>query len=168
MISPSRGLFVYVPVAVVPIYLLIRHWRDLPHRPLAAMGAAIVVTNVLIVASWLSWWGGYSIGPRLLTDTIPWFVMIAILGWKGRENCYLRAPSGKAPRTVDRMFTAVAVLLAVFSVAINGWGATSQQPLRWNKRVDVYAHPECLWDWRSPQFLAGLMPAGNPASVRCH
>ncbi len=168
LISPSRGLFIYVPIAIVPIYMLIRYWRDLPHRPLAAMGAAIIVTNVLVVASWLSWWGGWSIGPRLLTDTIPWFVLIAILSWKGRENYYLRAPSGTAPRTVDRMFPAIALLLAVFSVAINGWGATSQQPLLWNKRVDVDAHPGCLWDWRSPQFLAGLIPTSSSASAPCH
>jgi hypothetical protein len=159
LISPSRGLFIFVPVAIIPIYLVIRHWRDLPHKPLAMVAAAIVVANVLLVASWVGWWGGDCFGPRLLTDTIPWFVMLAILGWKGRENYHLRVSSEAPPRTADRTLIGVTALLAVFSIAINGRGANSMQA----NLVDYNSHRERLWDWRSPQFLVGLMPASAPA-----
>ncbi len=158
LISPSRGLFIFVPVAIIPIYLVIRHWRGLWHKPLAVMAAAIVVANVLVVAGYVKWWGGYCIGPRLLTDTIPWLVMLTILGWKGREDYRLCTPSESPPRTADPTLVAITALLAVFSVAINGWGANSYQPRLWNVRLEVDKHPERLWDWRSPQFLAGLIP----------
>ena len=166
--SPSRGLFIFVPVAIIPIYLVIRHWRDLPHQPLAIMAAAIVVANILLVASWLSWWGGWSFGPRLLTDTIPWFVLLTILGWKGRENYHLLIPSEVPRRSADRTLVAVTAILAAVSIAINGWGSISQQPLLWNYRMDVDRHPERLWDWRAPQFLAGLIdePVPPPASPK--
>jgi hypothetical protein len=162
LISPSRGLFIFAPVAIIPIYLMIRYWRDLPHKPLAVMAAGIVAANVVTVASWLNWWGGASVGPRLLTDTIPWFVVLAILGWKGHENDHLRARSDSPFHSRDLTLIALTSLLAFFSVAINGWCATSRQPLRWNYQVDLETHAERLWDWRSPQFLAGLIPANTP------
>ena len=157
LISPSRGLLIFVPIAIVPIYLVIRYWRFLPHKVLALIAAGIIAENIGIVASWLSWWGGWSFGPRLLTDTIPWFVLLAILGWKGRENYWEDVQPASPESASQRLFMAFTALLALVSVAMNGWGAISRQPLRWNKWVDVNAHPERLWDWRSPQFLAGVI-----------
>jgi len=116
-----------------------------------------------VIASWVSWWGGYSYGPRLLTDTIPWFVMLAILGCKGRENYRLRTLSKSPSRGADRTLIGVTAMLAVVSVAINGWGANSIEP----SRVDFDSHQALLWDWRSPQFLAGVIPdRGSPSAAQ--
>jgi hypothetical protein len=51
-------------------------------------------------------------------------------------------------------FVAGALLLAL-SIGINGRGAISEATAMWNVRpVSVDEHPERLWDWRDPQFLA--------------
>jgi hypothetical protein len=51
-------------------------------------------------------------------------------------------------------FVAGALLPAV-RIGINGRGATSEATAMWNVRpASVDEHPERLWDWRDPQFLA--------------
>ena len=166
LISPSRGLFLFVPGAIIPLYLVIRYRRDLSSTPLVLTATAIIVANVLMIASWLAWWGGVTFGPRLLSDTIPWFVLLTILGWRAREISHSRMASRSPLHNGDRGFIAVtAALLALISVAINGWGANSLEPLRWNGKMDFYEHPERLWDWGSPQFLAGLISDNSPRSA---
>lgn len=40
LVSPSRGLFVYVPILALMVYLPARHWKTVPHRGLAALSLA--------------------------------------------------------------------------------------------------------------------------------
>ncbi len=68
LISPTRGLFTYVPwalPALVGLGLLAR--RD---RLCAALLAGTVAT-VVLYSAWGHWWGGWSFGPRLLSDLMP-------------------------------------------------------------------------------------------------
>jgi hypothetical protein len=44
----------------------------------------------------------------------------------------------------------------LLAIAINGWGAVSGATVLWSKEVGINARPELVWDWRHPQFLAGL------------
>ena len=78
LVSPSRGLLIYVPTIPLVIYLLIRHWKSVDHR-IAVLAAGIICGNLLVVASYPIWWGGWSYGPRLLAGTIPWFVLLSAL-----------------------------------------------------------------------------------------
>lgn len=39
LISPSRGLFIYIPVLVFVFYLLIRYWKTIPFKRLALLGS---------------------------------------------------------------------------------------------------------------------------------
>jgi hypothetical protein len=51
------------------------------------------------------------------------------------------------------------VLLLLASAFINTRGATSHATWLWNMRpLEIDQHPERLWDWRQPQFLAGMLP----------
>jgi hypothetical protein len=84
LISPSRGLLVFLPWVLVVFYLLARYWRNVPHRPLVALAAACIGANFLSVAVVGPWWGGDSYGPRLLADSVPWFVLLAVLGSRAR------------------------------------------------------------------------------------
>src|SRR5262249_32443332 len=72
LISPSRGLFVFVPSTLFVIYMVARYWRTLPNRRVAFLSVGIICGQLIVVASWPEWWGGFSYGPRVLTDTIPW------------------------------------------------------------------------------------------------
>jgi hypothetical protein len=82
LFSPSRGLLVFVPIVLLPLYLTVRYWRGLSHKPLALLALAVIVVHIVMTASWDLWWGGWSYGPRMLMETIPWFVLLTILGLK--------------------------------------------------------------------------------------
>jgi hypothetical protein len=147
LISPSRGLFIYVPILIFVFYLLIRYWKTLPFQRLAVLTLAMVMIQILTIALWPIWWGGYSYGPRLLTDAIPWLVLLAILG------CAARLRTAKFSRSE----AVAAFVLVALSIAINGRGAVSWPTARWHIVVDIDSHPQRAWDWSYPQFMAGLI-----------
>jgi len=156
LFSPSRGLFIFVPSIPIVIFIVARHWNTLPARRLALVAGGVIATQLILVASWPIWWGGYSYGPRLFTDLIPWFVLLAILGFRAYLNGVSRTLTGKNRSSNRQLVVAMALLLTCVSIAINGRGALSLQTWLWNERVDIDAHPERVWDLRSPQFLAGI------------
>ena len=154
LFSPSRGLFVFVPVFAFVMYLLFRYWDTLKYRRLAALALSMVSLQILMVSLWPVWWGGYSYGPRLLADALPWMALLAILGVSACATDTGAVILGKAE-------TAIALLLMALSIAINGRGAWSHATSNWNAVYDIDRHPERLKDWSNPQFMAGLIPAAD-------
>ncbi|MGB3549902.1 MAG: hypothetical protein WA993_04365 [Candidatus Binatus sp.] len=149
LISPSRGLFIFVPALIFVFYLLIRYRRAVPYPRLAILSLSIVAIQTMLVALWPVWWGGYSYGPRLLADAIPWLALLAILGCAARLRSANNAKFSRAE-------IAIALSLLALSIAINGRGAISAAPVTWNVEVDIDRHPERVWNWSNPQFMAGL------------
>ena len=111
------------------------------------MALAIVILNIITIALYSFWWGGYSYGPRYLTDEIPWLALLAILG------CAARLRTSK----FNRSEVVAAVALLALSIAINGRGALSWPTAYWNVVVAIDTHPQRAWDWSYPQFMAGLI-----------
>ncbi|MCB0794118.1 MAG: hypothetical protein KDB88_05230 [Flavobacteriales bacterium] len=75
-LSPYRGLFIYMPVALITLIafgLLLRR-QDPPgmHMVLAPM-----VASFLLIASYAMWWGGWAFGPRHLSTAA------VLLLWSG-------------------------------------------------------------------------------------
>jgi hypothetical protein len=153
LISPSRGLLVFVPLVAFVAYLLIRYARDLPAPRLAALSVSIVVLHLLAIAGFPIWWAGWCYGARFSTGLVPWFALLAILGIKARASSAERlAAAGHFGRRAELV---VAGVLLAISVTLNGIGANSGAAAAWNARpVSVDEHPERIWDWRHPQFLA--------------
>jgi hypothetical protein len=149
MISPSRGFFVYVPIAAYVLYRIARSWDRLPYKKLAVLALLIVVLQSLALAGFAKWWGGASYGPRLSTDLIPWMVLLAVLGEAANASL--------AASTQRRAEIAVAVLLLTASVFLNARGALSRQTSTWNVTADIDLHPEHAFEWSRAQFLAGLI-----------
>lgn len=156
LISPSRGLLIFVPPCSLVLCMAARHWNSLRAKPLALVACAVILSKLTLVAAWPIWWGGFSYGPRLLTDLVPWFVLLAILGFQAHLDYNERFENRASGSARSLTVTAMATLLTLFSVGINGYGAWSAQAQLWNWRVAVDQHPERIWDWRTPQFLAGL------------
>ena len=162
LISPSRGLLVFVPQASLALFLVAGYWKTLPNRRLAVLSLAIVGMDLVLVSAYPTWWGGWSYGPRMLTSVVPWFVLLAALGCKAMlADC--SASGTRLPRlTYKTLVVAGGLALTTLGVAINGRGAISWQTALWNERVQIDCHPERAWDWRSPQFLAGLVEEPPP------
>ena len=143
LISPSRGILLFCPVIAWVSYLLFRFWRDLPYRPLAILSLCAVGGVVIANLINAEWWGGACYGPRLLTDALPWLVLLAILGI---------AAVPPELRTLRRPLVAIGALLLLVSVAINGYGACSPATMRWNFSGPS---PDIMLDWSRPQLPAG-------------
>jgi len=147
LISPSRGLFVYVPTTLFVLYLVVRYRKHLAHRPLAVLAFAQIVGLQLIIANFY-WSPGYSYGPRYFTDALPWFVLLAILG--------LDAMRRAQDASHHRIEIAAAIFLLAMSVALNARGAWSYAALDWS--LSAYAnHSPSIFDWRYPPFMAGFI-----------
>ncbi|HEU4639289.1 MAG TPA: hypothetical protein VFS84_10585, partial [Candidatus Binatia bacterium] len=150
LVSPSRGVLVFVPWLLFVGFLLIRYRSQIPSRRLVILSVSVIVLHLILVSTFPIWWAGYSFGPRFLTDVVPWFVLLAIMGVKGMLTSYEHHSSAfyKGAQVL-----AGAIILAV-SIFIHARGATAPATAMWNTRPSIDEHPERVWDWRDPQFLA--------------
>jgi len=73
LVSLDKGLFIFCPILIVGIM----GWKGFfERRPAeATLCLALIVENLLWSASWWSWYGGWSWGPRLLVPTIPLWLL---------------------------------------------------------------------------------------------
>lgn len=144
LVSPARGVLLFSPLVLFVAYLAVRYRQGLPHRSLAVLAGGVFAVHLLAISSYAHWWGGYSYGPRLMTDALPWIALLAALG----AEAWRRA----GPSRLEGIVGAVLVAL---SILWNGAGAWSQEANRWNERpVSVDDRPQRVWDWRDPQLLA--------------
>jgi hypothetical protein len=143
LFSPSRGLFVYCPMLAVVFYILIRNWHALASRRLAILSMVSSLAVLLVVASHMDWWGGNCYGPRYLSDTVPWLVMLAIMAM---------ATIPTTSRTFRNPAIAIGAFLLLVSIVIQAHGAYSFETLKWNDKRPL---PDVMLDWSQPQFLAG-------------
>jgi hypothetical protein len=81
-ISPSRGLFVYVPVTLFVVYLLVRYWKTVAHKELVALATGVTVGLLLAGSCGPVWWGGCCYGARYTTDAVPWLVLSRFSAWR--------------------------------------------------------------------------------------
>ena len=70
LISPSRGLFIYLPVLAFVAYLLLRYRRSARTR-LVVLAVSVVIAHIGLLSGFAGWSGGRCYGPRLSTDLVP-------------------------------------------------------------------------------------------------
>jgi hypothetical protein len=159
LISPSRGLFIYVPSSFFVLWLVAYYWRELSHRRLAVLSLGVIAAHTFIVSGDPNWWGGHCYGARLTIDVIPWLFLLAVLGCK----CLLNEPASRR----KHFALGIGLLTLLVGSAINGRGAISPSANDWvnGPPEDVDRKPARVWDWSHPQFLSELQSeARNPAS----
>ena len=93
LISPARGLLIYVPVVLFIGYLLARYRHQLAYPQLAILSLAVIAAHILVVSCLIHWWGGHSFGARFSTGLVPWFVLLAMLRFTGPGRGRARVPS---------------------------------------------------------------------------
>ena len=160
LFAASRGLFIYVPAIGFVVYLFVRYWRTMPLRRVALLASAIALGNLIAIAAYPCWWGGYCYGARLMMDSLPWLVLLAILGCSAaaaaRDSIFTRGEFGAA------------FSLLALSIAINARGAFSIPTQQWSTVVDVDKHPERVFDWSYPEFAAGLVSPPDYVIANIH
>jgi len=141
-ISPQRGFFVWSPFFAIAFYSFVRILNERSIFSELTASWITVLAHLLILSTFPHYWGGHSIGPRLMTETIPAFCILSIPGIQ-----YLR--ENNRPWK-----TGLFALLSVMSIVIHIRSAHLSQVNEWNRYpMDVDAHPERLWDWTDMQFL---------------
>jgi Dolichyl-phosphate-mannose-protein mannosyltransferase len=139
LFSPSRGLFVFFPyVLLVPLA-----WKRAGKSPLVhwwVCSAAALAGTVAVASCYGKWWGGASLGPRLMTEAAPFlaFLTLPCLSDRGLPIVW---------RTLfwaAVAFAAATQFLLVYNPAAD----------RWTGDTDVDARPEVLWSLRDGQLAA--------------
>ena len=107
LFSSGKGLVWFAPAAVVGLVLMTWLLRVEPRVGFLAAGTTATV--LVMVASWWTWHGGASWGPRLLVPIMP--VLVLPLAWVFERWAQIAAGLRVA------LFTVVAV-----SIAVQSWG----------------------------------------------
>lgn len=138
LVSPSRGLLVYCPLALLALGALRRRTRPVVLRYFALALPA----SLAFFAGSRIWWGGHSYGPRFFTDIMPLVVLCALPVAQGLWACGFG-------RTL-------LVAGAVWCVGVQAVGVYCDDN-DWNTfPVTIDKQPERLWDWSDPQILRAL------------
>jgi hypothetical protein len=138
LVSPGRGLFVYVPVFLFSIAGLCSAVPDAVLLSLRPYLLSVLAAYWILVSTFRTWWGGFAFGPRYLSDVTPIFVILLI----------------PVIQTKSKRILAAFFLLAAVSGAIQFLGANRQQTFDWNRfPVSIDANPQRVWDWSDVPFL---------------
>ena len=140
LISPSRGLLIYMPWTLFSLWGGLRLWRastSFWHRYLLVSTLGVY----FIRAKFSGWWGGWCYGPRYLTDVLPILAFLLVPIWPVlRSSRLMRIAMGTA--------VAVAVgiqVLGAFQYSIGVWDSTPN---------NIDDHQERLWDWKNTQIVS--------------
>jgi hypothetical protein len=145
LVSPARGLFVFSPVLLFAIPGVFQAIRSPADRPWGLAITVAVVAHWIAISSFPHWWGGYSFGPRLMTDVLP-FLILAVGYWLSP------APAHDGPSCSPTRRFVFPILLGL-SMAVHAQGAWLGASRKWNDHPSIASHPERLWSWRDPQVL---------------
>jgi hypothetical protein len=125
--SPSRGLFTFSPVLLFSIAGAVACFRrrDATARLLAALGVA-AACSIFSFAFFTEWWGGFSFGPRYLSDVAAVGALLLVYVIPARPRTWIRANAGRAG-------AAAAFALALsWSVGVQAAGAFGEERSDWN------------------------------------
>src|SRR6185369_5431606 len=149
LVSPNRGLFVFVPVFLFSVWGVLEALRS--SRRQAALLRALAI---VVVAHWLmissigsKWWAGWSFGPRNFMDVLPLFVVLLVpaIDAFGELSARARVAVGS-----------VASLAVAWSLFVSIYGANAMAPHVWSfEPFNIDRHPERLWEWHDMQILRG-------------
>lgn len=145
--SPSFGLLVFMPLAAVGLWGLLRKATD---RPIWYAMLVLVVIAVVGYGSFTDWYGGVSWGPRYLTAVVPFLVLgVGVVLQTRTTNLAMRLTVGG--------FAAWSLGISVLGVLFDyqtGWrnlwehGARPEQVL-WNPHFSLIgAHLRLARQWQ--------------------
>ena len=149
LLSPSRGLFIYTPIAALSIfgYLRVKNIVNNRLKYVLLFYGPIIIIQIYIYSIFGNWWGGGSYGPRFLTGMLP-IVSIYIAIYLNNFVNLNRIYKTKC------LYIFLILILIGCSLFVQVIGAFYYPNGNWNgtpKNVDY--HPERLWDWNDSQII---------------
>lgn len=173
LISPSRGLLIFSPIVLVALAGLVIARRQRALTPLDVLSAVAVPCYLIAIALFPVWWAGTSFGPRFMTETLPFLLVLAIpfVDWVAAGRA--EKPERRPP--LYRVGVVATVVVLVCSVFVNAQGALLSSTICWNLKApgvaSVDEDPARAWSWSNPQFVYGVRAIGSEglraAITRC-
>lgn len=134
--SPNRGLIIWSPFLLFSILIIFVLNKD---RSLFVLTQLIIFLHIIAISTFPHWWGGHSVGPRFMTDVMPFFAIIICVVYKRYSS--------------NNLFLGFFLLLVTVSLIVQSSAVFSKNTQLWNIRgTDVNDTPERVWDWNRPQF----------------
>jgi len=160
LISPGRGLLIYVPLVILAVVGVIVRVRDRSVRGLDAVLVTAVLLQLVVIARFGST-NGFTYGPRLLLDIVPLLTLLA-------APTFIVLAARPARRRIDTIAAVGVALVLAVGLFVNGTGAVTRAAVCWNvtpERIDDA--PERVWDAADPPFLRPWtrLAAGQPFFV---
>ena len=87
LFSPEKSVVLFAPVIVLVPLALVALWRR--DRPTASLLLALFAATFVLTATWWSWQGGWSWGPRLLIPGVA-LVLVVLAPWIGTSSRRLK------------------------------------------------------------------------------
>ena len=146
LLSPSRGLFLFVPYLGLILAFALWCWRKLETRRWLAFALIWAALQLIVSYRAAPWWSGFSFGPRIQLDFWPGLILLTIIIWP-------RFLAGRYGRIRLVGFT----FLALFAIWIHSYqGLFNIQTTRWNGILPptIDQEPELAFDWSFPQIGA--------------
>ena len=155
LFSPSRGLFVYEPWALLALGGLAMA-RFGGGRIAERLGTLLLVWILVLglYSTYAEWWGGRVFGPRFLDDLAA--VLIVGLAWGIRSGGFAH------PVMRALLWLSAAWSLLIFNAAAFVYDQ------KWDTvPINVNDDPSRIFNWADPQWLAVLqaVPAGGPKVI---
>jgi hypothetical protein len=145
LFSPARGLFIYMPVALLAAAGAALRPPSAPWRRLRPFLAGSLVLHWVLVSTYEDWWGGHCYGPRYMSEMVPFLVFLLIP--------VLERASGHLAGRRYALATVLAFLTAA-SLGLNYLGACHWSVYEWNsKPQEIRTAERRVWDWTDPPFL---------------
>jgi hypothetical protein len=153
LVSPTRGLLVFSPF----LLFLAPAWRYLPRtreeRRLTLAMTAGVAVQILLYAKG-DWRGGFSWGPRYMTDLLPlliWMLVpvVATLRGAGRSTFLI----------------AVAVAVSIEAIGAFSYSGSVDLPIYAADQPGQRHDMRAAWQWRNAPFIASLKQGFAPAEL---
>ncbi|MDP8968186.1 MAG: hypothetical protein M3N04_06270 [Actinomycetota bacterium] len=91
LLSPEKSVVLFAPAIVLVPPALVALWRR--DRAIAGLLLALFGTTFVLAATWWSWQGGWSWGPRLLIPGVA-LVLVALAPWIGAHAVRFKLAAG--------------------------------------------------------------------------
>ncbi len=141
LFSPARGLFVYSPFLLLPLLMPRRALEAIRHHKAIAILLAWPVLHWISISKFPHWWGGFSYGPRLMSDVLPALYVFLVL--------FVSVVASRS----KRIAVALVALFGIAAFLHTAQGLYNPYTAYWNAMPSIDETPERLFDWKDPQFL---------------
>lgn len=153
LISPSRGLLIYTPVAILALLgaFYVKTLKERTFRHVLYLYGLVALGTILAYTSFAVWWGGGCYGPRFLTDIIPIIALFVVL--------FINEVMGWPDDNKKKAVLAVITILAVWSIAVQAIGAYLYPVygFQWGHGQTITVDDQSkLWDWGDTQIGESL------------